>query len=234
MTLHGLSTTALLALGPLCVYGTALGAVGCSHSLSAVLAGLSFFVFCDGWYFLDMAIYQLHLLVLPLPRKPRTDLVDTYIRHGRVSLGDIDRNGHCNNARYLRECGFGRRDFWRANGVWALLRAESGNLVVGAQTVRYRRELSLGQAFSLETRVLAWDDQAFYVEQRFVTRCEDGKQDFVHAIVYVKNNVLGRLRPSDLVAMVAPGLSPPPIPDEVQLWIESNAASSAALRPKSN
>ncbi|OQR90462.1 hypothetical protein ACHHYP_05496 [Achlya hypogyna] len=221
----------LLAAPPLGVFAVAAAVFDAPPVLAGLLALLSAFVWSDAWYFIKMAIYQVHVLLLPEPSRPRLDLFDSHVRHDRVGLTDIDRNGHCNNARYLRECGFGRRDLWKANGVWAVVRSVGGNLVVAAQTVRYRRELSLGQAYALESRVLAWDDAAFYVEQRFVTTGADGK-DFVHAIVYVKNHVLGSKRPADLVAAVAPGTMAPMIPDEIRLWNEANAICSAKLRPK--
>jgi acyl-CoA thioesterase FadM len=47
--------------------------------------------------------------------KKRCTIFDLSVRKGRVLLNDIDRNGHCNNARFLRECGFGRRDLWHVS-----------------------------------------------------------------------------------------------------------------------
>lgn len=74
---------------------------------------VSFFVFCDGWYFIRLVLCYLVEQVdhwtssfHPKPLFAKSEL------HGRVLFLDIDRNGHCNNARYLRECGFGRRDLW--------------------------------------------------------------------------------------------------------------------------
>lgn len=115
------------------------------------------------------------------------------------------------------------------NGVWKILTAARGNLVVGAQTVRYRRELSFGEAYTLETRVLCWDDRAFYVEHRFCTRtATSGK--FVNAIVLVKNTVLGPLKPAQLVEKLPGVNSSPDMPEDVAAWIKSNDLSSKALR----
>jgi acyl-CoA thioesterase FadM len=121
----------------------------------------------------------------------------------------------------------------QGNGVWAILTAVRGNLIVGAQTVRYRRELSFGEAYTLETRVLCWDDRAFYVEHRFCTRTATGGK-FVNAIVLVKNSVLGPLKPAQLVEKLS-GLSPseresPAMPEDVSAWIKSNDLSSKSLR----
>ncbi|OQS07181.1 hypothetical protein THRCLA_00817 [Thraustotheca clavata] len=229
MTLAGGAIVGLLSLVPLTIYAIALFVLECSHGVCMLLAALGAFAAYDVWYFIDMFIYQVHLAVLPQPTSPKIGLMDTHLRHLRVTLNDIDRNGHCNNARYLRECGAGRRDFWKANGVWDIIRKHGGNLVVGAQTVRYRRELALWQSYTLETRVLAWDDRAYYVEHRFVST---ENPPFIHAIVLVKNNVLGAKRPHELVSIVAKDQVQPAIPEEVALWIKSNQVSSAKLRPK--
>lgn len=124
--------------------------------------------------------------------------------------------------------------------MWAILTAHGGNLVVGSQTVRFRRELVLGDAYALETRLLCWDARAFYIEHRFVTARSDGKA-FVHAIVLVKNTVLGVLSPDALVAKLAsqcrdeavPRASPA-MPPDVAAWVASNDISSKLLRAESS
>ncbi|CEG38523.1 Predicted thioesterase [Plasmopara halstedii] len=197
--------------------------------ISALSIGiLSSFAFCDVWYFL-----RLGFDTLKLPRhESRKHLFAISKVYGRVGLMDIDRNGHYNNARFLRECGFGRRNLWQHNGIWRIITAANGNLVVGSQSVRYRRELSLGQAYIMETRLICWDKRAFYVEHRFVTK--NIKGDFVNAIVFVKNTVLGALTPMQIVAKL-PALQSdenvnPPMRADIVNWIASNEASSQILR----
>lgn len=114
---------------------------------------------------------------------------------------------------------------------------------MGSQTVRYRRELSFGEAYTLETRVLGWDDRAFYVEHRFVTQTEFGsgakkRKKFINAVILVKNTVLGKLGPEKLVAKL-PNLREdeqvrPEIPQDVAAWIDSNNISSQLLRAESS
>jgi hypothetical protein len=116
--------------------------------------------------------------------------------------------------------------------VWKVVTATGGNLVVGSQTVRYRRELSFGQAYTMQSRLICWDRRAFYVEHRFVTK--GAKSDFVNAIVLVKNTVLGPLSPEQIVAKL-PALQSdeeanPTMPSDVAAWIQSNDASSKMLR----
>lgn len=121
--------------------------------------------------------------------------------------------------------------------MWAILTTTGGNLVVGSQSVRYRRELSFGEPYTLETRVLCWDDRSFYVEHRFVTT-QSGGGKFINAIIIVKNTVLGKLGPAKLVAKL-PGISEsecvsPAVPKDIAAWIESNDISSKLLRAESS
>ncbi|RLN97859.1 hypothetical protein BBJ28_00001525, partial [Nothophytophthora sp. Chile5] len=223
---------ALLALPPTVVSALSYFLGGTSAVAAVSFGALSSFAFCDMWYFLRMAANSL----VGGARGPRRHLFAVSKVAGRILLVDIDRNGHCNNARFLRECGFGRRDLWQHNGVWDVVTAAGGNLVVGSQTVRYRRELSFGQAYTMESRLICWDKRAFYVEHRFVTK--GAKGEFVNAIVLVKNTVLGQLSPEKIVAKL-PALQPdeeasPVMPEDVGAWIKSNDASSKMLRAESS
>lgn len=219
----------LLALPPAGVSALSYFVGGASGATALGVGALSGFAFCDLWYFLRMGVNTLSRG----STGPRKHLFAVSRVPGRIWLMDIDRNGHCNNARFLRECGFGRRDLWQHNGVWKVVTAAGGNLVVGAQTVRYRRELSFGQAYEMQSRVLSWDKRAFYVEQRFVTKDAKGKA-FVNAIVLVKNTVLGPLSPEQIVAQLsdlqADENATPTMPEDVALWIQSNDVSSKMLR----
>lgn len=104
--------------------------------------------------------------------------------------------------------------------------------MVGGLTIRYRRELSFGQRFTLQTRVLCWDARAFYLEHRFVTQDKVHTEPFVNAIVIVKNSILGPMGPERLVAELTDddSCASPPMPADVKAWIQSNEISSMALK----
>ena len=122
---------------------------------------------------------------------------------------------------------------FQRNGVWDVVTASCNNFVVGAQTVRYRRELSLGQVYTMQSRLLCWDERAFYVEHRFVTM-DAHRGGFVHAIVLVKNTVIGGLSPEQIVsklpALRADEEATPAMPADVLAWTQSNDVSSKMLR----
>lgn len=102
---------ALLTVSPCAVAALSRLALGTSWPVAVGLGFLSSYAFCDAWYFLRMAWLTATVAVCAEP--PRHDLFAVSALPGRILLADIDRNGHCNNARFLRECGFGRRDLWQ-------------------------------------------------------------------------------------------------------------------------
>jgi acyl-CoA thioesterase FadM len=103
---------------------------------------------------------------------------------------DIDRNGHMNNSRYLRELNFSRRYFFVKIGVWPLLKKHNVNLLVRSQTIRHRRDLRVWERYTIRTRLIAWSDidRCFYLESRFE------RHGFIHAIHHVKYSVVSNLK----------------------------------------
>ena len=95
-----------VALPQLIVSALCYGSGRVSGFLALCIGALAGFALCDVWYFLRMGR-------MALAFGPRRHLFALSKIRGRVGLMDIDRNGHCNNARFLRECGFGRRDLWQ-------------------------------------------------------------------------------------------------------------------------
>jgi len=94
--------------------------------------------------------------------------------------------------------------------------------VVAAHTVRFRRSLTLLQRFTVESRVLGWDDRAFLVEQVFMRGGERV------AMAVVRARFLGRggerVAPQEVLALVGLDAPSPPLPGPVARW---NAAQAA-------
>lgn len=114
---------ALLTLPPVAVAALSFFVCGTSAPVALALGFMSAFMFCDAWYFLRMAHNATALwlsdqrgLSKQERQQPRPLFAVSELK-GRINLNDIDRNGHCNNARFLRECGFGRRDLWQVTWV---------------------------------------------------------------------------------------------------------------------
>lgn len=142
---------------------------------------LALFCFLDVWYYLRLVSVLLRAWFC----SPVFDITAEQTVGGHVLLQDIDMC-HMNNARYLRECDFARISLYARNGVLKAVRALGATMVVGASTVRYRRPLCVGEKFELRTRIVTWDEKAFYLEQRFVS----SKDGMVAAVMFCKQNVL--------------------------------------------
>ena len=134
--------------------------------------------------------------------------------------------------RYFRRCDFGRFKFWITSGIINAMRKSNCRITVAASCVRYRRSLELFQKVLLKTRVLAWDEKAFYLEQRFVD-----VGGFVYAIVLTKNQVIPANKreafspPGELVRSVSgQHVQSPTLPEDLDLWIQYNSASSAMMK----
>ncbi|XP_007548628.1 protein THEM6-like [Poecilia latipinna] len=190
-----------------------------------VLAALVF-LFCtlDVWYFLRAGAVLLRAWFQP----PVWDVTGEQVMTGRVTPRDIDMC-HMNNARYLRECDFARFSLYMRNGVFKATRALGANLVVGATTIRYRRALCIGEGYDLCSRIVTWDDKAFFLEQRFVST----KDRLVCAVMYCKQSVIRSSPDKILQHLCKRKVEPPEFPEDLQHWVNFISASSQALRAES-
>lgn len=152
--------------------------------LLLVLFGL-LLLFCnlDVWYFLRGA----QVFIETWFQTRLEDILAEQSFDGIVLTHDLDYLGHMNNSRYLRECDFARFHHYMRNGLFMTSRKLGAKLVVGASTIRYRRSLVFRELFEIRTKVLGWDEKAFYLEQRFVSK----KDNFVSAVMLCRQNVVG-------------------------------------------
>uniref|UniRef100_A0A8C6UJV1 Protein THEM6 n=1 Tax=Neogobius melanostomus TaxID=47308 RepID=A0A8C6UJV1_9GOBI len=190
-----------------------------------VCAVLLLFCSLDVWYFLRGVQVFLESVFQP----GISDILAEQKVDGVVSTHDLDYMGHMNNSRYLRECDFARFHYYMRNGFFMASRKLGAKMVVGASTIRYRRSLNFREAFMIRTKVLGWDDKAFYLEQRFVSK----KDGFVSAIMLCRQNVV-RCSPEQVIEQVCKKkIECPEFPEDLKHWINYITASSQALRAES-
>jgi acyl-CoA thioesterase FadM len=89
------------------------------------------------------------------------------IRSFRVWPTDLDVFNHVNNGKFLSLQDLGRLDLMRRSGAWQTYKKLGWYPVVVAATITYRKSLQPWQKFEIETKIIGWDDIAFYIEQRF-------------------------------------------------------------------
>lgn len=185
--------------------------------LVAFLAlALAFFALLDGWYLVRVPCAVLRARLL----QPRVrDLLAEQRYTGRVLPSDLDLLLHMNNARYLREADVARAAHLTRCGVLGALRDLGAHTVLAASCARYRRSLRLFEPFEVRTRLLGWDDRAFYLEARFVSL----RDSFLCALLRSRQHVLGttpdrvvqhlcKRRVSSPTPMPLPCATPSPLP----------------------
>ena len=174
-------------------------------------------------------------------------LTDTMKR--RVPLKAIDRNLHVNNAFYISEMNISRRTLCQKLGIWWYARQRSAsmgakrfNLVVSANAIRYRRELTLWQQYDIKSTLVDWDDESccFFIETKFIIGSNEDQ--FVAAIAYTKYKVISadqpplptdilqslKVLPSDYIHIYDRDINR--VPQFIESWEQANHISSKELR----
>jgi acyl-CoA thioesterase FadM len=82
----------------------------------------------------------------------------------RVGLGEIDFNGHMNQAAYLQVMELGRVDWLIRSRGWRHFEGLGIKPVVASQSITYRRELKPRQAYLMDTRAVGLDGRLLVFE----------------------------------------------------------------------
>ena len=86
----------------------------------------------------------------------------------RVWPSDLDIYNHMNNGIFLTLMDIGRFDQGLRSGFWQQWNKKGWFPIVVNSTISYRKALLPWQKFTIETKVIGWDDVAYFIEQRFV------------------------------------------------------------------
>ena len=169
-------------------------------------------------------IFRTLLLLLTARRRPALDIWDSSTLSLRVLPTDIDIAMHVNNGMYFSLMDLGRFELMVRAGVWDTFRRKGWSPVVGAETISFRKSLTLGQQYSIETRIIGFDDRAIFFEQRMVA---DGE---IHARAYIATRLVSKQGPvSNEEIFAAVGQRPPAdlvLPEWLHEWRENNALPS--------
>ncbi len=135
----------------------------------------------------------------------------------RVWPNDIDLNLHMNNARFLSIMDYARTHLLARTRLLEHIIRSRWRPLAGAVWITYRRSLPLFSAFTLNSRMVCWDERWFYIEQTFVGR------DGLAAVGWVKGilrDARGNVEPQTVIDGVAPGVVSPPMPKTIAAWNE--------------
>jgi acyl-CoA thioesterase FadM len=160
--------------------------------------------------------FRLFLLWLRSRRAPRVSLWGEGRTTFRVLPTDLDPLLHMNNARYLALLDLGRTDLLFRSGFWAEVSRRGWYPVVTAQTISYKRSLTLWQRFELVTRVLGFDERHVYMEQEF----HRGGKVIARAVVQARflRKAGGTVEPPELLEAAGGDPGHLSLPDWVEPW----------------
>ncbi|XP_077207471.1 protein THEM6 isoform X2 [Paroedura picta] len=197
--------------------------------LSSILCVVFLLSLClfDIWCFIRIGIFCAYG---SLWQKCPDDLFQDVVMPNVVLTSDLDYMLHMNNVRYLREADIARWFFFARFKFFAALRATGSTTVLSGSCSRHRRPLRLFERFDIHTRIVGWDEQAFYLEQRFVSR----RKGFVVAIIHCRQHITGIGAAAIMEAIARKKVESPELPEEVKHWLKYNEASSQRLRAESN
>ena len=140
----------------------------------------------------------------------------------RVWPSDLDIYKHMNNGVFLTLMDVSRYDLALRSGTWKKWKKLGWYPVVVAETVTFRKSLMPWQSFDIESKVIGWDDQAFYFEQRFVV----GNEIYTKAVVKIRflKRSRGILSPDEVLAGTDEAIqNRPQLPEWVKTWNASTA-----------
>lgn len=139
----------------------------------------------------------------------------------RVLPTEIDINFHVNNGMYLMMMDLGRFDALVRSGIWRTIRARRWTGVISDETISFRKSLKLGQRYSVESKIIGFDERAVYFEHRIVS------QGDVYARGIVATRLLTQHRASvtlhDLVGVFGNPPDELELPEWIHEWRDHNA-----------
>lgn len=162
----------------------------------------------------------LRVLARPRPAVPGQGILDPSVTRMRVRPPDLDIYLHVNNGVYLQMMDVARTNYIADLGGFALLRSKGWYPVVAAQTVSYRRSLTLGQRFEITTRVVGWDERVVYLEQVFSrdgVLCARG----LVAGRFLTRGTGVRVPATEVAALLGHGAPAPELPVDVAQWAQA-------------
>lgn len=134
----------------------------------------------------------------------------------RVWFTDLDVLRHVNNGVFFSLMDLARVDLMMRAGFAATISARGWYPVVVAETIQFRRSLTLFQHFEIETRVLGWDEKAIVLEQQFFR----GSEVCAHALVRARflAKAGGSVTPQQLMTAIGVDGSSPTLGDYAARW----------------
>lgn len=162
-------------------------------------------------------IQLLRSTLRPRPAVPGQGVLDPSVTRMRVRPADLDVYLHVNNGVYLQMMDVARSNYIADLGAFGRLSQRRWYPVVAAQTVAYRRSLTLGQRFEITTTVVGWDERVVYLEQIFTRggqRCARG----LVAGRFLTRGSGERVPAPEVLGLLGGDPVSPELPEDVARW----------------
>lgn len=157
-------------------------------------------------------------IIKNLVHKRPLDLMDTSVVKFRVLPNDIDLNFHMNNGRYLTIMDIARTDYVVRTGLHKVILKEKLSAVAAAVNIAFLKPLAPMSKYEIHTKVIAWDEMWFYIEQQFI------QDDLIKANAIVKVTFLKgkkKMTPDSIIEKVPhKKVDKPEIPQYLKELIE--------------
>lgn len=163
-------------------------------------------------------IFRLAMVLIESLFRKKLHPLSESVLHLRVLPNDIDLNLHMNNGRYLAIMDLGRLDLLLRAGLLPMLFQHRWQPLVGAANIRFRQSLLPFVKYRLHTKIVAWDEKWFYIEQRFERKNRLIASAHVKALFRSPN---GNVTPDEIFGLLKMNIDPPKIPERVRKWIET-------------
>ena len=155
---------------------------------------------------------------------------------GRVSMRvlptDIDLLGHINNGIYLSLMDLGRMDLMIRTGHWAQFAKVGWYPVASNVTISYRRSLRTWEKYTLETKIIGFDDKGMFCEQRFVRNNELYVTGIMRARFLKKSG--GTVSVAELGELGGVDPATLPVPEWMSRWAQDVAMPPAKASVQSD
>jgi acyl-CoA thioesterase FadM len=161
---------------------------------------------------MNLFVRMIAMFVAGFFKRGTTRMDETHAVRFRVWPNDLDTNLHMNNGRYLTLMDLGRVDLMIRTGFFKTILREKWMPVIAGVSMVYRRSLAPFERFTLQTRLVGWDDRWVYMEQTFLNaKGELAARGQVKAAFLKK----GERVPSAAIAEAAGGMTPPALDPEL-------------------
>lgn len=151
---------------------------------------------------------------------PKLGLFETHVSHHICWPWDIDIWMELNNGRTLTLLDLGRLPLGGRVGLIGVLRRRGWGLTMAGVSVRWRRRVRMFERVEMRSRCVGWDDKFIYLEQAMWKGDTCANHALYRSAVTDRNGIVPTEK---VIAELAPGIEPRPLPDWVQAWIQADA-----------